>query len=202
MYTANSPILGAPQASPTQITSFILSRPHGSYNAHDVGNVIVPAYWSVCASVAVDPILVLAQLIHETGNLTSWWSQRPRRNPAGIGVTGETKITGTVGGPRVAPDGDWAYWEAGVWRAGVSFASWEHDAVPAHVGRLLAYCLRDSQANTAQRMLISRALAVRSLPASFRGVAPTLRGLNGRWAVPGTTYADSIAAIANAIARR
>jgi hypothetical protein len=49
--------------------------------------------------------------------------------------------------------------------------------------------------------MIGRAMSYRPLPASFRGAAPTWRGLNGRWAVPGATYADKIAEIANAIIR-
>lgn len=40
------------------------------------------------------------------------------------------------------------------------------------------------------------------LPASYRGGAPTSRGLRGRWAVPGTTYPDKLARIANAIGGR
>ena len=89
----------------------------------------------------------------------------------------------------------------GVWFEGVSFASWKDESVPAHAGRLLAYALRDDQATPAQRALIARALGYRPLPAGFRGVASTWRGLNGRWAVPGTTYADKIAELANAIVR-
>lgn len=201
MYSPNAPILGTPQASPSQITRFILSLPHGGYNAHDIADVIVPAYVRCCVSVGVDFVMLVAQLIHETGNLSSWWSQRPRRNPAGIGVTGHSVALSSTAGAGEQPTGAWAI-KGNSWLEGVSFPSWENDAVPAHVGRLLAYALRAGQGTSAQRVLISRALAVRSLPASFRGVAPTWRALNGRWAVPGTTYADSIAAIANAICRR
>jgi hypothetical protein len=156
-----------------QCTHYLLSRPHGEYTAGDIERVIVPAYFWVCASAGVDPLLAIAQMIHETGNLTSYWSQRPRRNPAGIGVTGEPG-------------------------KGLSFASWDKDAIPAHVGRLLAYALEPRAANAAQAALIARALGYRPLPAAYRGVAPTLRGLNGRWAV-GARYADAIARVANAI---
>jgi hypothetical protein len=169
----------------------MLARQHGEYNQNDIVNSIVPAYFSVCASVGMEPVMLLAQMIHETGCLTSWWSQRPRRNPAGIGVTGRN-------GPDRPVVGAWALRD-GTWAEGVSFPSWKDDSIPAHAGRLLAYALRDDQANHLQRALIARAMGYRPLPASFRGVAPTWRGLNGRWAVPGTTYADKIAEIANGI---
>lgn len=190
-YTADSPILGAPQASPEQCVRFINARPHGEYLDTDISNVIVPAYFQHCAPVGVDPVLLIAQMIHETGNLTSWWSQRPRRNPAGIGVTGRSS--------QDQPAAAWAMRET-AWFEGVSFPTWKDDAIPAHVGRVLAYALIDEQATVAQRDLIARALSYRPLR-RYRGEAPTLRGLNGRWAVPGRTYADKLAEIANAICR-
>ena len=193
-FSPDSPILSSSiQGTPEQCIRFILSRAHGEYNEVDLTTGIVPAYFSVCASVGMDPVMLLAQMIHETGCLTSWWSQRPRRNPAGIGVTGRTN-------PTQPATGAWALRD-GVWAEGVSFPSWKDDSIPAHAGRLLAYALRDDQANDAQRAMIARAMGYRPLPAHFRGVAPTWRGLNGRWAVPGTTYANKIAEIANAIIR-
>ena len=67
--------------------------------------------------------------------------------------------------------------------------------MPAHIGRLLAYALRDDQATPAQKALIDQALAYRALPSRLRGVAPTIVGLNGRWAVPGTTYGQRILSV-------
>lgn len=192
--TADSPIItSTPHGTPEQCSKFMLSRPHGEYTERDISTVIVPAYFEVCAAVGADPVLLIAQMIHETGNLTSWWSQRPRRNPAGIGVTGQKK-------PEKPATGAWEWDEqAQLWKEGVAFATWKDDSVHAHVGRLIAYALADSQANAAQRSLIAKALGYRPLPSKLRGVAPILRGLNGRWAVPGTTYADSLAKTANAI---
>ena len=192
--TGDASILAsAPNATPAQCVRFILSRPHGEYNETDVATAIVPGYFAVCAAVGVDPLLMIAQMIHETGNLTSWWSARPRRNPAGIGVTGRTSPTQPASGAWQHDD------KAGVWKEGVAFPSWKDDSIPAHVGRMLAYALRDTQANQAQRALIARALTYRPLPANYRGAAPTLRGLAGRWAVPGTEYPDKLAQIARAI---
>src|SRR5207244_11928999 len=124
---------------PGQFGRFMLAGQHGAYNETDILNSIVPAYFSVCASVGMEPVMLLAQMIHEPGCLTSWWSQRPRRNPAGFGVTGRTS-------PNKPTTGAWALRD-GTWVEGVSFPSWKDDSIPAHAGRLLAYALRDDQAN-------------------------------------------------------
>lgn len=192
MYTADSSLFGAPQATPIQCATWITTRPTGEYTSHDLTNVIVPAYFDQCAPLGLDPVLLLAQMVHETGFLTSWWSARPRRNPAGIGVTGRSN-------PSQPAKGAWAERD-GIWWEGVSFASWKDDSIPAHIGRVLAYALSDAQANPVQLAAISRALSYRPLT-RYRGEAPTLRGLNGRWAVPGHTYADKLAEIANAMTR-
>jgi hypothetical protein len=192
--TPDSLILNAtPQATPEQCSRYLLARPHGEYTQIDIAGVIVPAYFAVCAASGIDPLLVIAQLIHETGNLTSWWSQRPNRNPAGVGVTGQKHADRPASGAWQWND------QIHAWCEGVAFPTWKDDAIPAHVGRLLAYALPDTHANDAQRALIARALNYRPLPTSYRGAAPTLRGLAGRWAVPGTTYPDKLAKIANEI---
>jgi hypothetical protein len=82
-----------------------------------------------------------------------------------------------------------------MWEKGLSFASWEEEAIPAHIGRMLAYALRDDQATPAQKAMIDKALAYRALPANLRGVAPTIVGFNGCWAFPGTTYGQRILAV-------
>lgn len=188
----DTPILSTPSGAPEQAIRCIRVRPHGEYDTAAIAR-IVGAYWTVCAAAGVDPVMLVAQLIHETGNLTSWWSQRPRRNPAGIGVTGRTA-------PAEPARGAWA-WDGERWKEGCSFLSWADHAIPAHVGRLLAYALPAGQGTIAQQALIAVALRARALPASYRGAAPTWRGLNGRWAVPGTVYSDRIAAVAAAMRR-
>jgi hypothetical protein len=186
-------ILAAPRATAEHCARFMLARPHGGYSDYDIAQVIIPAYFKVATSVGVDPVVLIAQLVHETGNLTSWWSQRPRRNPAGIGVTGANS-------PQLPLSGRWKYnKEEHLWREGVAFASWADDAIPAHVGRLLAYARRNDELNDVQRALVAKALSYRPLPASYRGAARTLRGLTGRWAVPGTEYPGKIAALVKAL---
>ncbi len=188
----DAPIVAPASGTTNQAFAWLSNRADPSYTDYDIGT-IVDAYQQLGDSVGIDWFLALAQCAHETGSLTSWWSRRPRRNPAGIGVTGRTQS----GSPDSPPGAAWAWDDTQqLWREGVSFATWINDAIPAHLGRLLAYALRDDQANTAQQELINRALAYRPLPQNYRGVAPTIVGLNGRWAVPGTEYGQRIVDLA------
>jgi hypothetical protein len=190
--TADSPILAPARC--TQAAAFILARPHSQYTSADIRLSIFPAYFEVCGCVGLDPCLAIAQMIHETGNLSSFWSARPQRNPAGIGVTGQVA--------KVKPKSvtGWAWNDARRrWEYGVSFPSWASHAIPAHVGRLVAYATAPAARTSAQQQLMREALAYRALPASYYGAAPTLRGLQERWAVPGHGYAARIAAIADLI---
>lgn len=169
MVTPDSTLLSLPRATEAQCVASITRHPTGTYTRLDVAS-IVRSYYAYAAG--LDPLLAIAQMIHETGNLTSRWSQIPRRNPAGIGVTGAANV-------------------------GLTFDSWE-DAVRAHVGRLLAYALKQGTGTPGQQLLVDRALALRKLPVAYRGSAPVLRGLNTRWA-PSATYSDRIVEIANGI---
>lgn len=187
--TADSPLLFRARGTTKQAITWLVPKAKG-YTEYDITS-IVAAYEHYGDPAGIDWFLAIAQMIHETGSLTSWWCQRPRRNPAGIGVNGH-KLAGTPDNP---PGVDWA-WDGKLWREGESFASWEL-SVQAHLGRLLAYALPIGQGTPEQQKLIDFAIQVRPLPASYRGIAPTMRGLNGRWAVPGKTYAQMIAKIAN-----
>jgi hypothetical protein len=169
--TPRSHLHAEPRARAERAQAYLLGRPHGEYNEDDI-RVIVDHYYKTAEPVGLDPLLVVAQMALETGGLTSFWSQRPRRNPAGIGVTG-------------APG------------AGVSFPSWKV-AARAHTGRLLAYSLPSGDENELQRKLIEEALAHRALPQRFRGVAPRLEGLARTWAAD-PQYAVKLARVANDI---
>jgi N-acetylmuramoyl-L-alanine amidase len=166
-------LLAHPRVSLARARRFCLARPHEKYSEEDVARIL-RLYFETARPVGLDPLLVISQMVLETANLTSFWSQRPRRNPAGIGVTGEPG-------------------------EGVSFASWPK-AVRAHTGRLLAYVLPKGRENSVQRALVEEALTVRPLPPDLRGVAPTLQGLTGTWATD-PEYADKISNIANEIRR-
>ena len=167
--TTQTALLRSPGAAQKALADRILARDHGGYSAAEV-RAIVRKYAATAKEAGLDPLLVVSQMVLETGNLTSFWSQPPRRNPAGIGVTGEPG-------------------------KGVSFRSWDK-AVRAHVGRLLAYALPEGEGTLAQRTLIKEALAVRPLPSDRRGCAPKLSGLAGTWATD-EEYAQKIARLAN-----
>lgn len=171
--TPRARLLANPRVSFARARRHCLARPHGEYTEQDVAR-IVQLYFETARPVGLDPLLLVSQMVLETANLTSFWSQRPRRNPAGIGVTGEPG-------------------------AGVSFPSWPK-AVRAHAGRLLAYALPVDGEDSLQHALIEEALTWRPLPANRRGVAPTLQGLAGTWATD-PEYADKISRIANEIRR-
>lgn len=169
--SAETVLLRPAGAAQKALTDRILSRDHGGYSAAEVRD-IVKRYVATAKEVGLDPLLVVSQMLLETGNLTSFWSQPPRRNPAGIGVTGEPG-------------------------KGVSFPSWDK-AIRAHVGRLLAYAVPEGKETAAQRKLIKEALTVRPLPSNRRGCAPKLSGLAGTWATD-KQYANKITRLANEI---
>jgi hypothetical protein len=137
-------------------------------------------------------------MIHETGYLTSWWSNRPRRNPAGIGVTGQ------MSNKQPPPEDiqNWAY-DAKIkkWRKGLSFTAWDKTAVPAHIARLLGYALKPEEQSTVQKAYVEKYTKARPIPPKVIGCAPTLAGLEGTWAYPGKGYADKLALQANNIIR-
>lgn len=188
---SDAPIVGAASGTPEQASAWFGARCSAGYTAYDV-ETIVARYRDLGDWAGMDWFLALAQMGHETGHMSSWWSQRPRRNPAGIGVTGRTAYSSDS-----PPGANWV-WDESVqlWREGVSFPTWDDHGIPAHLGRLLAYALTDDAASDAQRQLIDYALGIRPLPASYRGSAPTICGLNGRWAVPGDGYGERIVELA------
>jgi hypothetical protein len=191
--TANDRIIADPRVTQDKAVSYILNRkPKAAYSTSDFHNLIVPAYFAITNQCGVDPCMALAQAIHENANFSSWWVQVPRRNPAGVGVTGESRTTA----PHPEDVNAWAYkMENKRYYKGLVFDTWQLAAL-AHVGRLLAYATTVSERTTTQQRIVDQALAFRPLPLRLQGVAPTLAGLNGKWAVPGTTYGQAIAAIA------
>jgi hypothetical protein len=204
--TENTTLLSPPRATKEQAIAYIVKRGSTAYTDFDLG-VIGGHYWNIAVPAGIDPLLAIAQSIHETSDnghpMSSWWARRPRRNPAGIGVTGNKRTTDPHDTHNFAFDGSV---EPNMWRAGLSFASWEL-AVKAQVGRLLAFVLPAGQGTATQKELITFALNERPLPASLRGTATTLKLLGARhnptgngWASPGVQYGSRIAAIAREIA--
>jgi len=195
--TADSQILAAPRCSMETALDYIMNRnPRPAYTLSDFSIHILPAYWQLGKLTGVDPCIAIAQAIHETANFSSWWSLRPRRNPAGIGVTGQSSRTA----PHPEEVNKWAYdKDVNLWKFGLSFPSWQVSAL-AHMGRLCAYATKPAERSPEQQKIVEQALMMRSLPLALQGSAPVLFGLNGKWAYPGTTYAQRIAAIATEMA--
>lgn len=169
--TNDSELLAPPRATRAELEGYLLAHPHGGYKEKTVQG-IARLYFKVARPVGLDPLVAAAQMVLETGHLSSKWSQPPHRNPAGIGVTGEPG-------------------------KGLSFPDWQ-TAVRAHCGRLLAYAIPKGKETPEQRELIEEALKWRPLPDSYRGSAPTLRGLAKRWATD-EKYAGKISRVANEI---
>lgn len=176
MIAANSPLLVGPVVDfPTAARRYIKARAK-SRDPVEV-DYIVSLYQDVCRDGQVDVEFALTQLIHETSALTSAWSADPKRNPAGIGVTGANNPDGTP---------------AGVW-----FDTWA-DSVEAHVGLILAYRFPAGQGTPAQQRLINEILVHR--PAAPRGVATTVGELAAKWAAD-PAYVDKLAAVNAAVAK-
>jgi hypothetical protein len=161
-------------ATKRSITS---KSPRTPYVNSDI-DAILWNYREVCRVSEVDIEFVLSQLCHETDFLRSEWSQPPKRNPAGIGVTGAV-----VDGVAV----------------GQSFDTWL-DAIQCHVGLILCYRFSASASgiSAAQQRLINQCLTFR--PGAPRGVGSTINDLAIKWAAD-TAYATRIVGVASAISK-
>ena len=171
-----STVLAAPRATAAQLRRHLIARhdanPGQSHLKDSTLADIVQLYMRTCKSIGLDPLVAVSQMELETGHLTSKASQPPRRNPAGIGITG----------PGVN---------------GVSFPNW-NKAVRGHVGRLAAYAIPIGKGTPAQKALIAEALTVRPLDPTKRGKAVRVRGLSKHWAAD-QNYAGKIVKIAKEI---
>jgi hypothetical protein len=173
---ASSTILGEARATRAQLRRHLIARhdanPGQSRLKDSTLRDIVGLYLRTCNAIGLDPLVAVSQMELETGHLTSKASQPPRRNPAGIGITGPG-----VNGP--------------------SFPDW-NKAVRAHVGRLAAYAIPSGKGTPAQRALINEALAVRPLDPDKRGTAARVAGLSKHWAAD-QHYAEKVVRIAKEI---
>jgi len=187
------PILGGPLVDVDKATALIIKKHnHHTYTDAELA-AIVKAYAYTAPYAGVSLGVILAQAVHETTWFSSFWANRPRRNPAGIGVDG----TFQLGDPDHPPIGVprknhvWAWnpdrvnkdKSKGRWEVGVAFPRWAPDAVDAHCGRLASYALPLGSENQQQARLIAIAGRWRPIPARVRGVATTVNGLGGTWAV-------------------
>jgi len=183
---------------------------HAEVRGGDSYEGVVPAYFRVARVATVDPILLIAMMLHETGNMSSWQAAKPRRNPAGIFVTGATRTS-------LPPAREGDLWQAkgALWVRGQAYPNWvsspafpwRPNSVDAHAWRVAGYAI--PRFSNAQEALYVRACQGRPLPLWVRGSALNwrelgakfnrMRLLGGGWANPGDHYGEAVAAIANAI---
>lgn len=217
------PIMGPPIISQRQALAYLVRRPTGHYTADDLRRSILPLYWRWCEQLGVSFGVAVAQMVHETGRLTSFWSQRPQRNPAGIGVTGRAQKGPAGVAPPDPKDGTtWRYnTQRHQWETGLVFAAWA-ESVPAQVTRLMGYARTDSQLSATQQAALSQHTSRRPLPEAARGSATTIRELGARhnranrdergevlprerwragWAWDGALYGHMIATVLRAMAQ-
>ena len=151
--TTDSPLLGPPSGSREQAVNFVRKTlPANSEYQNDI-ETILGHYWTYAPSVGIDPFIAASQCIFETGGFTSGWSARPKRNPAGLGVRQE---------------------------GGLAFETWD-ESIQAHLGQLLAFALRDDEANDAQKAMMQRNPRHAHIKPELRGSAKTMAGLSNNW---------------------
>jgi hypothetical protein len=170
--SVSSATLTPPRVGQDVLERYMLKRDHAPHTDDDA-RAVAKHYSTIAARGGLDPLVVVAQMVLETDNLRSKWSQT-HKNLAGIGVTGDDVDPATV--PK------WTSWQG---------------AVVGHVGRVLAYAVPDGAETPAQKTLIDAALAKRGLPPGLRGVAPTIAGL-AAWAGD-SRYTQKVAKVANDI---
>lgn len=140
----------------------------------------------------INPYIAVAQWVKEADWNRSWWSQRPRRNPAGLGVTGETST-------KTQDKNSWAFdSRTHEWKKGYSFPSWQV-AAQAHVGHILAYAFKDNELTPEQRQLVDTDPRASAIKSNVRGTVKKLKDFDGKWASPGVGYGKSISVLANAL---
>lgn len=155
---------------------------------------VVDLYYELESTWGIKADLLLAQNFHETDFLRSWWSQAPRRNPAGVGVTGHSQTTDPNSNAFAFKQED------NKWYQGYSFADWRA-AAQAHFAHMSGYVYADERNNASQ--LSPRYKALKAYMAQQKWpLAQLITDLNGKWAVPGTTYGQTIVKLLNQMAGR
>lgn len=180
------PILGTATLSKDACKRLLLKRnPQAAVE-------VIDHYYELENSWGIRADVLVCQMFHETGYLTSWWSLPPRRNMAGIGVTGETS-------PTDPHSTAWAFHqEENKWEKGYSFPDWT-TAAQVHMAHMSAYVYTDERNHASQ--IDPRYAAARSQFALKKWPpCHIMTDLNGKWAVPGPTYGQTIEQIYNAVA--
>ncbi len=190
-FTENSPIAGYEVLQMDTLMKHFVNL-GSSYTLYDYRSIIT-SYETTAKIGNINPYIAIAQMVKETDWCRSWWSQRPRRNPAGLGVTGEETTK------EPANKNVWSYSnDSHVWKKGYSFPSWQV-STQAHIGHLLAYMHKQDDLTEEQQYLVASDPRSAFIAPSIRGTVKLLKHLDGKWAVPGVGYGRSIATLANVL---
>ena len=156
-------IFGAAEATPEQMAAFLLRRnPHPKLNCS--ASELVRAYYEEAGREGIRPDVALCQALKETGFFAYGGDVVPSQNNfCGLGTTG--------GGVR-----------------GAAFAT-PQLGVRAHIQHLLAYASKERPHTAVVDPRYE--LIVHDRP-DIHGSVTRWTGLNGVWAVPGTTYGQDI----------
>jgi len=168
-YTVDSPIIHAPTGTLAEALAW-LDIKAGAETEY------ATELWRLCSLVGIDPAILFAQAAHETYDFSSaWWQYR--RNPAGIGITGDAEQNAA----------------SHIWQNGI-------EAARAHVVHMAVYAHGVASYVWLElspfKALDPRLSAVTE--AGYAGKVRTLADLTGKWATD-PKYAEKIAAKANAI---
>jgi len=153
---------------------------------------IIEIYYSKEVQWGIRADVLVAQMLHETGYLTSWWCGPTRNNMAGIGVTGESQHAN----PNLT---GWVFKsEDGTWRKGYTFVDpWA--GIEAHYAHMSGYLWPNEGPRNHADLKDPRYAAVKAAFTQHKwSPCRVLTDLNGRWAVPGTTYGQMVEGVMRA----
>ncbi len=94
--------MAAPRGTVTQVTAYLLARPHGAYSQAEV-QAIAADYFTVAGPLGLDPLIAASQMIEETAHLSSFWSQPPRHSMACMRIGGWLARRPATRSPRPVP---------------------------------------------------------------------------------------------------
>ncbi len=180
-------IMGSSALTAQRMAAYALSRnsnPKTSISMVELAQI----YLDEGAVEGIRGDVAFAQAFHETGNFAFGGLALPEwNNYSGLGVT--TSYDPATATEKVFTPGVTVILSASGESAGIKFSE-PRLGVRAHIQHLKAY---------ASTLPLKQSLVDPRFQYVTRGVAPTWPDLNGRWAVPGTTYGQQILSIYQAM---
>jgi hypothetical protein len=178
-YAGSSPILGQGTVSAEAIDAWFASHGPSAAKQFAPDKTYRPAPEGLgdmivraCAAWGADATVNHDLIAADIAHESAFWQSaivRDKNNPSGLGAVNDNAYNGAV-----------------------TFSE-PYGGILATVAHMLTYAVGKGPWNDSD----PRYEAVKA--AAWLGAAPTLMGLNGKWAWPGTAYGQSIAAAANAL---